>query len=1231
MSRKNAIQQAIKALSGGEYQKFMDTYLYKKFKYDNIEPLGSHTGTNKVTKGIPDSYVKLGNGNYILIMYGSVESISYDKLKKDIKSCLDKDKLDLDIKRIEEIICCYTSTNIHIEQKEELEKLIDGVKITLVGLGTVSEDLVTKYPFIATDLLSIPIDTNQIFDIEDFVSKHNQSSVSAPINEKLIHREKEIDSLLKKLEYNDVILLYGRSGVGKTALALEVAKIYREMNNTSVFCIKNNGQILYEDLRFYLSDAGEYLLIVDDANEITKLEHVLNYIVNPPEKVKVKIIMTVRDYAKSKVKYEVYRNIKPVEEEIDILSNDAIKEILESNLGIKNQDYLYRITKIAKGNPRLAILAGTIAWKKGFAGIQNAIDIFKYYYERIINEELSDRKKLLATFTIVFFGPFEYKKSDVARKFLYDSGISEEEFYEICCELNELEIIDFYMNRAVKIGDQSLGDYLLYYILIEKQYIKLSIIIKECFGKYTRQIVYAIQTILALFNNDKCIEYVKSEVNLVWESMQDNFGFIKVFHIFNEEKTLLYVKKAIDNKKIEEVILDKSSFKDKSNSKDIKSELVELLGEFKYSDNYETVLELILYYFKRRPIEALDIYHVLTDKLGYDRYSYSNGYSIEVMNIERLINNVKSDDDVNLALLLLSVIKDYLKFETTQYEANGYRNVNIFTITLNMCEGLKDLRLKIWSILGELYNDKRYKEYIQEILLDYRPYSRNKEVSKGVYEIDLKFAEKYIFKEFDLMDFNECKVLRHFEELNEMFHMEIDSILARYKENKEFEIYNTLSKSHKPGQDWEKEEIKKDKKICKMVENYTKEDFVRLFKICNKVYKQADGHEIYEVGKALDIIFDNIKDKYLYKEAIEAYLEYNTPFNNYIKDKVYNLIKLIGIDETEKVIFSYDYGMKNGWIFEFLVLIPYKKREVRYAKMLRKAVEEELKKENPRLSTIYEVGAYKEFDQKIIVDIAEGLINHTSKNKDYTIENFLGIKFDKENVDRIMTIFDGDMEVLEDLYLSITDKNIDYKGNLFINLVKNNNKFLVKFIKNKLDLYNTNLNTEIFERLWEQNNYKELIGIVFKTVSDLQKQDRIYIREYNLENLFINNKDTTIKEKKVDWIKDYIKNNLYDEEKLTLIFYIAQTTVEDVKELILYFLTLNKDIEMFKAIPLAPRSISWSGSEVPIIESRISFIEDLLKNIKGIDYIEHRAYLQDVVAKKEKYKHEILVSEYMSE
>lgn len=56
-------------LEGGAFQKLFDQYLYKKYKFTNIQTLGVQAGTNKPTKGIPDSYVMTDDGKYILINY----------------------------------------------------------------------------------------------------------------------------------------------------------------------------------------------------------------------------------------------------------------------------------------------------------------------------------------------------------------------------------------------------------------------------------------------------------------------------------------------------------------------------------------------------------------------------------------------------------------------------------------------------------------------------------------------------------------------------------------------------------------------------------------------------------------------------------------------------------------------------------------------------------------------------------------------------------------------------------------------------------------------------------------------------------------------------------------------------------------------------------------------------------------------------------------------------------
>ena len=98
-------------LEGGAFQSLFDEYLYKKYRFINIQTLGVQTGTNKPTKGIPDSYVLIEDGKYILINYGSVSSQPAEKIRADILSCFNSAKLSLDKDKIEKIICGHCSTN----------------------------------------------------------------------------------------------------------------------------------------------------------------------------------------------------------------------------------------------------------------------------------------------------------------------------------------------------------------------------------------------------------------------------------------------------------------------------------------------------------------------------------------------------------------------------------------------------------------------------------------------------------------------------------------------------------------------------------------------------------------------------------------------------------------------------------------------------------------------------------------------------------------------------------------------------------------------------------------------------------------------------------------------------------------------------------------------------------------------------------------------------------------
>ena len=327
----NLIQSKVMQLEGGAFQSLLDEYLYKKYKFTNIQTLGVQTATNKPTKGTPDAYVLTEDGKYILINYGSVSSQPADKIKADILSCFNTAKLSLENDKIKKIICGHCSTNIHIEQFDSIIELLEGIEIELIGIDTLSHDLALIYPHIAKNQLGVEIDTNQFFDIEDFVKAYDANGINAPINCDFLHRKKEIDNTCESIRNNTVTVLTGPSGIGKTRLAIEVCREWDD-KEYKVYCVRSNGNFLYEDIKYYIDNPGKYMLFFDDANMVVSMDNVLQTLLMLPPEYEIKILITVRDYARKRVINTVSKYTVPKVIEIERLTDEEIKEALDKGI-----------------------------------------------------------------------------------------------------------------------------------------------------------------------------------------------------------------------------------------------------------------------------------------------------------------------------------------------------------------------------------------------------------------------------------------------------------------------------------------------------------------------------------------------------------------------------------------------------------------------------------------------------------------------------------------------------------------------------------------------------------------------------------------------------------------------------------------------------------------------------------------------------------------------------------
>ena len=107
------------------------------------------------------------------------------------------------------------------------------------------------------------------------MAAYNKNALATPLDTDFFARETELESLVATLGTQQVTVVAGRAGVGKSRLTLEGCKRFIEVNpDFELKCIFNRGVDLFQDLQVYFSQPGKYLIFVDDGNRLTGLDYI---------------------------------------------------------------------------------------------------------------------------------------------------------------------------------------------------------------------------------------------------------------------------------------------------------------------------------------------------------------------------------------------------------------------------------------------------------------------------------------------------------------------------------------------------------------------------------------------------------------------------------------------------------------------------------------------------------------------------------------------------------------------------------------------------------------------------------------------------------------------------------------------------------------------------------------------------------------------------------------------
>ena len=1201
------IERKIDELNGGQFQVLCDDLLSKQ-GYKNLGKIGTKEGSSKTTKGTPDSYFKTENGKYIFVEYTTKKDNLFKKIKDDIEKCLDVKKTEIEDSDIEEIIYCYTSSNLLPKEDKELMNICKerGILLKLYGINEIANDIYNKYKIIAKEHLNLSLDTGQIFEVEDFIRKYDSYDMVAPLSTKFQFREKEIEDIISNFEKNKIILLHGAAGVGKTRLALEVAQRISNEKDYKLLCIKSNKQAIFEDLKSYINTENKYLIFVDDINELINPKILLDYLTNDS---KIKLIFTIRNYAKESVLNNINEITSSVfSMEIKKISDKEIKEFLIQNMEIKNERYISKIQEIAQGNTRIAYMAGKLAIKtQNLNSVSNATELYSRYYEKYLQEtDIIKNRNLCKTLGIVSITrKLDLENNNLITFFLNFFEISNKEFENSIYELEKLEILEIYRKRIVLMNEQCLANYMIYYGVYKNNYIDFSNFLYEMFKTYRGYILEAIRILLNVFRSEEMENFIKEAIDIVWMKYkkEDNnlyYDFMTYFLQFNETEVLYYINECIEKIANEDSLTDIG--------------LMELLLKFNGSKHMGEAFELIFELIKKIPDELEEIAKKIGEAYIGTSNSYHWNYYTENILVKKLIENINIEIICDLFLKLSNPL---LKTSFNPISSGEKGIISYHTIELELTKEVENYRKLIWEQLLKLSDNIKYQRAIIDILEKYSPSYNSNGKELNIFDIkwiDLiltRLDEKNYLSKILLGKISD-KILKIYKKYNLDFAIRFDKIL----ESEDWKLYSVMTSNNCY---WEEKKEIHSKKIKEIIENLNSKEDIKSFisKLDNFIEENTEINHIISVNL-------NILIKIFWKEKkeiiifLEVYLSknWNLKWERFTDKIIEILILQLGIDKTYKwILEKVNYNLED-WIFNFFFIFPKEKITNDYMLIFTNFIKKNIKNERIIGSIFYReiIGKFLSLEPNIYINVSKIILDNKDK---VNIKNYFNVLFNKYiyTFEELIEMFRDNVSVLKNIYIeNLRYFNFYNAGEYLRKFIELDDSWLDEYLDYIYRSESTATSKQLYENLSECWSSEKYIYIFDKVLHRyMTYTENNYLLSYYLKGI-LNNKDDDQLSKQKNWIFHVIKKNYENLEVLEVIFEIIMDKSYEIRqEAIKLLISLNSNYEIFEKLSIETTRFSTSGSFVPIYMNEIKFLEEILPYFTGIKFIKHRSLIENKI------------------
>ena len=1190
-----AIEQALQRCNPDKFANICRLYL--AYRFPIVNATGFVVGKVKSKKGTPDNFITAGD-NFIFNEVTTIDKkLLVAKLKKDVKHCfIQKDIPIASISKIILICNQEITTAIHKEISDYKNTFHNIASLELIGIDAFATIIFRDYPSIARDL-GLPIDSGQILEMTDFITQYEKSKFATPLSNAFFNRKNDLQKGLELLQISDYLLITGSAGVGKSKLSIELAS---KFNNSSpeylVKYIRNNNQLIWEDLKVQLIKDKKYLIVIDDANKLKSNLSSIIHFKNEFEDGSLKIIFTVRNYVKREIESEL-KNYEQIE-----LKNFDKKElavILQSpEFNITNY-YTDRIFSISKGNPRIALMAA-IAGIKDVQKLNKASHILEEYFSSA-NKSIKDDKVLLKVAGILsLFKSIDVANTNQIEEISCKFSISTNILIEKLSVLVEYELADEFQS-TYKVADQILGEYIFYLVFIKNKDIPFTLLLDLYFDEHKISLTRLLNPIVSNYGFEEVKQLIIGDIKTKWNSVKKDkdkaIRFLDSFWFYLQTETLLFANGIINPlESINENDLKFEIYKD-NHIKSYDDKLISLLVNFhNISDKFELALELLIKYGLSDPIVFTKVLKAFQQSFIYERFSYEQKYSSQIQLFNFLYCKTATNPILYSKIILY--IADKFLIDSYQYNEGGDgRTIYFGQMIVVLTKEQKEFRTKLLNFIFCCFQEDILKNEVY-FFFERHHYSHGHHKEKKVLTFDKNLITSFFISNFTTDSFREANIVKKYLRTYGWAKIRYKNVTKELLKNKDFVVWSSLDKRYE-----------RDMPYLEDYRSFTFENYSDLISSLERISKYTDGrHSCLDsiIGPVSEIILDlGQRDFNLFIKVLYELMKYDFAGRLYFGRIISNLTYDNDKISLLKSVFNTSQN-ESYYLMEMFTRIPKDFLTIADYNQLLRVVNE---KDNKNVWILdHMIRRMPEMNIDAATQIPKVLGVLISKIGEVEYIN-LHCDFFKVIHENYSEIFADNLQTLEKIYLYFDDqgRHFDYDLDVLKIILSYNANFITDLLKYSLDekdyLSRRDFNDNDFKKLWDLDNN----ALIFDNmINYLVKFKSVFIHGASeFSKVFRGNNHIEI---------EFLQKKLIstqDNKMIELIFNIVTTIYSDkMLDFLKIILEKDCDIELFKRLDFYTSAGVTMGSRLPNMQFELTQYEKVLqflnnqKNIKYLEFIE---------------------------